>query len=242
MAHGRRLLPDGPWNESLFWLFGAEALEAQRDAVAQESFGAPWGGNWVLRDGASYAFLSAGIYRHRPAQADMLHCDLRWRGAALAVDAGTYSYTAPPPWNNGLAATRVHNTVTVDGKDQMERGPRFVWLGWTRGRVTRRTRTENGRLELLEAQHDGYRRLEPPVLHRRAVLRGGGDVWIVADDLIAAGPHDYRLHWLLEDRPYEWERAAHRADRARRPRAGVRGRRGRAPPRSSASRGEWMAG
>jgi len=33
------------------------------------------------------------------------------------------------PWDNPLVTSRVHNTVTADGRDQMTRGGRFMTLG-----------------------------------------------------------------------------------------------------------------
>ena len=53
---------------------------------------------------------------------DQLHFDLWWHGINVAQDAGTYLYNGEPPWDNPLVSTRVHNTITIDGRDQMTRG------------------------------------------------------------------------------------------------------------------------
>ncbi len=85
---------------------------------------------WTMLQTNSWGSVRAVKYQDRPAQADQLHVELWWQGINIACDPGTYRYTAPPPWNNGLARTGVHNTVMVDGQEQMIRAGRFLWLDW----------------------------------------------------------------------------------------------------------------
>jgi hypothetical protein len=194
IAEGRRSYASGPWDESLFWLCN-EALNAPvrprpvRDLVAAES------GYYTVRADHTWGFVRSCVYRSRPAQADMLHLDLWWRGINLMADPGTYSYSASPPWNNALRRTGVHNSVEVDGLDQMEAGSRFTWFGWTRGRVLR-SNTDGSELKLIEAEHDGYvDRLS--IVHRRTVMLVRGQLWIVIDDVRGHGRHRLRSQWLL---------------------------------------------
>ena len=128
----------------------------------------------------------------------MLHFDLWWRGQNIALDPGTYSYNAAPPWDNPLARTMHHNTVTVDGRDQMQRVGRFMWLPWLTGICTERVASASGHLAYWQGEHDGY----PSVSYRRCLIRLADDVWVVADALDSETDHDYRLHWLLSDLPY----------------------------------------
>lgn len=139
----------------------------------------------------------------------MLHVDVWWQGHNVALDAGTYSYNAPSPWDNPLAHTMYHNTVIVDNLDQMERAGRFLWLSWLKSRVLHRQRSYQGHLTYWEGEHDGYRRLSDPVFHRRGILRLGDGSWLVVDGLKGREMHRYRLHWLFPDVPYEWDGARH---------------------------------
>ena len=200
----RRFEP-GAWDEDLLWLFGPEALTAPVSAPPRRDLKAPAGGYYTLRAENGFMFTRCATFRDRPAQADMLHVDLWWRGQNIAADAGTYSYNAPAPWNNSLAGTDCHNTVTVDGSDQMDRVGKFMWLPWLRGKVNYDLRSVKGMLSYWEGEHDGYRRLKAPVSHKRGVLRLGDDSWLVLDELISSQEHDYRLHWLFPDQPYEWQ-------------------------------------
>jgi hypothetical protein len=205
LLDGTRCYGDGPWDEDLFWLFGSKAVSAAVDTPLRSDFQADIGGYYTLRSESSFIFVRCGGFRDRPAQADMLHVDLWWRGQNIAIDAGTYSYNAPEPWNNPLACTAYHNTVTVDGLDQMERVGKFVWLPWLQGKVRWNGQSEDHRLMYWEGEHDGYRRLSSPVAYRRGIVRLDDDWWLVLDSLTGARPHEYRLHWLLADYPHEWE-------------------------------------
>jgi hypothetical protein len=147
------------------------------------------------------AFLRAARFTDRPSHADQLHLDLWWRGENVAQDAGTYVYTAPPPWNNALATARVHNTLTLDGADQMQRAGCFLWLDWAQAEILAHEVDETGRLVRLMGEHDGYRHLG--ARHRRTV-EATDSGWRVTDEVLAIGKgkdeqHQARVHWLLPD-------------------------------------------
>ncbi len=209
LGTGTLCYEEGPWDEDLLWLVGPEALQARRESHPPMD-ASTVSGYHVLRDRSGFVFLRCGAYRHRPGQADMLHLDLWWQGQNIALDPGTFSYHAPPPWANPLAHTAFHNTITVDGADQMRRYGRFLWLPWVQGRLTWHCRVSAGSLAWWQGEHDGFRRLG--VRYRRGVARLGGEVWVVLDALADKSglAHEYRLHWLLPDVPYEWDPVASR--------------------------------
>jgi hypothetical protein len=70
---------------------------------------------------------------------------------------------------------------------------RFTWTNWSKGKVLRHD--EN----IWQGQQDGYQ----PVVHKRMVLSLHEDRWLVIDHLHDKEPHQYTLHWLLNDFPYE---------------------------------------
>lgn len=205
LCSGTRAYESGAWDEDLLWMFGPPALESRIDPPEQRDLQAKAGGYYTLRSQSSFAFTRCGVFRHRPGQADMLHTDLWWRGENIAIDPGTYSYNEAPPWDNALAGTAYHNSVTVDGRDQMERAGRFVWLPWIQGRMRCYGRSPDGYLCYWEGEHDGYARLPSPVRYRRAIAGLGDGWWFVVDHLTSRNLHQYRLHWLFPDAPYSWE-------------------------------------
>jgi asparagine synthase (glutamine-hydrolysing) len=195
----------GPWDEKLLWLFGPGST-ARGSSVVEA--GDTWksSGYGLLRRGDSFAFVRGGRFRHRPSHADLLHVDIWWRGRNIAIDPGTYSYNPPGPWQSiPLAGTACHNTVGVDGLDQAERVNRFLFLPWPKAPRRRLLRSPGGQIGLLELEHDGYERLADPVTHRRTVVQLGPEHWLVADELMAAAQHDYRLHWLFADTPADFD-------------------------------------
>jgi hypothetical protein len=136
---------------------------------------------------------------------DQLHFDL-WRGGQnIVLDPGSYLYNAAAPWDNPLVSTRVHNTITVDGRDQMLRGGRFLALDWSPAYSKRVLETDERILGRMLAYHNSYRRRG--IRHERVATVFADEHWEVADRLLfrKPGEHTFRLHWLLMDG--EWELA-----------------------------------
>ena len=206
---GQPMFESGAWDEDVYWLCGEQltakhatpalAGGAREDAKKEQGFlsalsalrgeSFPNGGIYILRNTDSRAILRCTDFNSRPSHADQLHMDL-WMGEHnIAIDAGTYLYSGEGIWRNGLARTSAHNTVTVDGKDQMTMISRFTWTNWAKGKVLKHT--EN----LWQGEHDGYN----PIHHKRTVMALEGDRWLVIDDLEAHETHHYSLHWLIAD-------------------------------------------
>ena len=197
----------GLWDEPELWLCGESAKQVEHEPAHEVTSTA---GYHRLGMKNSWALVRAGHYTRRPFQADQLHVDLWWHGLNLARDPGTYLYNGEPPWNNGLAGSAVHNTVTADRRDQMRRAGRFLWLDWAQasGRsFSGSSSTTSSPTNLanfpnyFEGEHDGYRRLG--VKHRRMVQCVTEDAWVIVDGLLGAGEHELRLQWLLPDLPFE---------------------------------------
>jgi asparagine synthase (glutamine-hydrolysing) len=210
ITKGERLFEAGEWDEDLFWLCGESALipspspTGRRESAESPSpsgrgvrgegeVSFPHGGTYLLRNNNSRALIRCTDFTSRPSHADQLHMDLRIHGQNIACDAGTYLYSGEGVWRNGLAHTSVHNTVTVDNKDQMTMVSRFTWTNWSKGKVLKHEKN------LWQGEHDGYK----PVSHKRTVMSLEGDRWLVIDNLVADESHHYALHWLLNDSPFE---------------------------------------
>jgi hypothetical protein len=197
VLHGPAL-QSGPWDEAALW-FGLKPSAVE--TIAPSPLPPAETGYFRLGDDNSWALIRAGRYTRRPFQADQLHVDLWWQGTNLARDAGTYLYNGPPPWNNGLAGTAVHNTVMVDHRDQMRRAGRFLWVDWAQASGQLDSASGRAFADRFEGEHDGYKRFG--VKHRRTVQWLVGAGWVVVDDIEGTGVHVARLHWLMADLPYE---------------------------------------
>src|SRR6202795_1392164 len=175
-------LRSGPWDEAALWLCGKSATATDESGDREPAYTvASAAGYHRVGTGNSWALVRAERYTRRPFQADQLHVDLWWHGLNLARDAGTYLYNGEPPWNNGLAGTAVHNTVMVDGRDQMGRAGRFLWVDWARAAGRSFSTQDNAKFpDSFEGEHNGCRRLG--VKHRRTVQCVTENAWVIVDD------------------------------------------------------------
>jgi uncharacterized heparinase superfamily protein len=183
-----------------WWLFGASGAErfaSAVDALPPGSVLLPDSGLALLRHGATrttvdlgaLGYLSIAAHGH----ADALHVTVVDRGEELVVDPGTGSYFGNPEWRAAFRGSGFHATVCVDGRDQSEPGGPFLWSSHARTRVTL-IDLERG---VVDAEHDGYERLDDPVRHRRTVIALGDGLVAVYDRLEARSRHSYTQSWPL---------------------------------------------
>lgn len=191
------LLPSGDWDDLCAWM-GIEGRPLAEPAAPVYPESDPLALHHPELD--SWCYLRAARFDGRPGHADQLHLDVWWNGQNIAMDAGTYSYNAEPPWNNALTHTAVHNTVELNGQDQMTRAGRFLYLDWAQAEAI------SIGPETLSFQHDGYRKLG--LLHQRTVrIMSWG--WQVTDQVTSlkyrttSATVSARLHWLLPD--WTWQ-------------------------------------
>ena len=127
------------------------------------------------------------------AHADSLSFELAVDGVRLLVDPGTSTYETGP-LRALQRGTSSHNTLCVDGADSSE-----VWGAFRtarRARTTLREARADGAEVVVQAQHDGYERLRPPVWHRRTWLVTSSTL-AIEDALLGAGEHDVAVGFLV---------------------------------------------
>ncbi len=192
-------LPRGAWDELSAWFsipFESPKYVQLPRYVGDQIYG---------KD--SWAYFRTAQFSSRPSHADQLHLDLWWRGLNVAKDAGTYLYNALPPWDNSLASAFVHNTITLNGRDQMSRAGRFLYLDWFNAYRKSTIPSEEGILQNVSGRHYGYK--SRGVRHTRRITAFADGRWQVADEMLALrlpwqfGLLRFRLHWLLPD--WDWE-------------------------------------
>jgi uncharacterized heparinase superfamily protein len=184
------------------WLFGTASRSAAPNRAANahpRRFDE--GGLYLLgRRGQREALMSVdcgplgylGIAAH--GHADALAVQLSVAGYPVLVDRGTYVYNADPVAREFFRSTAAHNTVTVDGRSQSEPGGSFLWLDKARARL-RDFRSDDAE-GVFAGEHDGYRRLPDPVLHRRDIAwSGSGDRFTITDTLIGQKQHSVCIAW-----------------------------------------------
>jgi hypothetical protein len=182
-------IPPDP--ETAAWLGAADVAQAPARVDEVRTGASGWA---VARVGGTRVFLRAGRYRSRPGHLDPMHLDILINGEEVVVDPGTFAYTAPPPWNNGLATARVHNGPIVDGVEPGVRGPRFLWLAWPEAAIVSTEFSEGS--AVLVAELGGRA--------RRTVWVVPGVVRIEDEALDPEGSKNLAVVWTLHpDAPLE---------------------------------------
>jgi hypothetical protein len=190
------------------WLLGGEAdarfeqLDAEKTRLPlRQAF--PEGGYYILgcdfetereirlvADAGPLGYPSIAAHGH----ADALSFTLSVGGREFLVDPGTYAYHTQPQWRQHFRGTAAHNTVQIDALDQSVQGGNFMWLRKARAGCS--LWLSSAARDLFEGWHDGYARLEDPVVHRRFIQLDKTARRIVLEDALEmAGEHDVALHF-----------------------------------------------
>jgi hypothetical protein len=207
-CRGERLFEPGPWDEEAAWLFGPSCLDLPIRGPARRSVSFAWTGFHVLRsevDERTFLSFRCGTVRVPFSQIDMLHLDLFWRGENVLVDGGSYLYNGPREWHEHFLRTGSHNTISVDGRDQMTHHRRFRNLYLTQ--ATLRASERSGSWSVVSGEHSGFRRHPGGCVHRRTVAFHESGLGVVRDTVLGTGRHHVRLHWLAGAFPWTFDRA-----------------------------------
>ena len=192
-------LPRGPWDEMALWF--DVPLENRKYVPLPRYLGDQIYGK------DSWAYLRTAQFTSRPSHADQLHVDMWWHGLNVAQDAGTYLYNADPPWDNRLTTVLVHNTVTVNYRDQFTRVGRFLYLDWFNAYRRGSLEADPAILQRIRGRHWGY--WKQGLRHARTVTSYIDGHWQVQDEMLPLRmpwdkkPVTFCLHWLLPD--WEWQ-------------------------------------
>lgn len=144
----------------------------------------------VVCDCAELGYGSIAAHGH----ADALAFTLNVGAFEFLVDSGTYDYFSYPEWRQYFRSTRAHNTVVVDDQCQSTSLGPFLWgqraatevLDWR----------DNDEGTVLEARHDGYTRLEDPVVHRRKLsLDKRRNTLSISDSFVCEEAHVVRRYF-----------------------------------------------
>ncbi len=136
-------------------------------------------GFYVFRRPDQYLFIDAGPVGFKGlgghGHNDCLSFEWHALGHPLLTDSGAYVYTASVEWRNRFRSTEYHNTIRID-RQEINRlpSPEALWTLRDDARPVAVRLFRDGEWDVLEAGHDGYRRLPDPVtvyrtwrVHRR---------------------------------------------------------------------------
>ena len=176
-------VPGPPFPRSELFRDGGVAVVESRD-----------GDRKLVMDFGPHGYTNIAAHAH----ADALSIWFAIGDAYFLVDSGTFAYHSYPAWRAFFRGTSAHNTARIDGKDQSEIGGPFLWVGKVNARLL--SYEDSGSIVSIVAEHDGYTRLDDPVVHRRSVDfdRNTGAL-AISDEFRCSGRHTFELFFHLHE-------------------------------------------
>jgi hypothetical protein len=192
----------GAW-EAAWWGLDVERLAPPRSSRqwrgdlfpnAGVAVAASADGHYLIVTNGVVGTNGFGNHKHN----DQLSFEYHHRGVPLIVDPGSYVYTSDADARNRFRATAFHNTVCIDGVEQNELRPDWLFRLFETSRAEHVSFDDGDAAFEYVGRHHGYERLPQPVLHERTVrlLKPSGTL-VVIDRLSGTGEHDVRWHFHL---------------------------------------------
>jgi hypothetical protein len=192
-----------PW-ETAWWGFDMPDAPSAQPALRDGLQHFPQAGLTVMRRGRDYLLVTNGIvgtngfgnHKHN----DLLGFEYHLDGVPVLVDPGSYVYTADPHARDLFRSTRSHNTVSVDGEEQNELRP--GWLFRMFEHANPEHLEVDGQSDYLRyrGRHHGYTRLPEPVVHERTLTFSRRDAALTITDVLQ-GRGTHRLRWHFHFAP-----------------------------------------
>jgi hypothetical protein len=196
------LWPAYEWSEweAAWWGAASETSFSRQSAPAARLRQFPDAGLVVARDGGDYLLITNGRvgtngfgnHKHN----DLLGFEWHMGGAPVLVDPGSYVYTSDPEARNRFRSTASHNTVTIDGEEQNEFKPEWLFRMFEKAVPEHVSLSESAHGVEYRGRHNGYARLPEPVIHERIFTWSSRPSALrVADRFDGRGTHRLRWHF-----------------------------------------------
>jgi hypothetical protein len=161
----------------------------------------PDSGHAIVRDGSRYLLVTNSIvgtkgfgnHKHNDQLSFEYHA-----GGPVIVDPGSYVYTSDPAARNLFRGTAYHNTLMIDGVEQNEFNPEWLFRTFEHAKAEHVGFTTDHGLARYHGRHVGYTRLPEPVKHDRIFsfdIRHGQ--LTIEDVLSGTGLHDLLWHFHM---------------------------------------------
>lgn len=202
----RLLAPDwGKW-EAIWWGFDISSFtpggELPGDNVklypqAGAAISRTSNGRYFLATNSIVGTVGFGNHKHNEQLSFELHDEF----VPLIVDPGSWVYTSDFEGRNLHRSTAYHNTIMIDGVEQNEFNPEWLFRMFEKAHPEHLAFEQSGDTVIYEGLHRGYEtQLEEKVLHTRRFEhdRASGAL-AIADTLTGTGTH--KLMWSFHIHP-----------------------------------------
>lgn len=114
--------------EDIYW-FGELPVRKNYEESKPQILRYDKNGYYLFKTNSILIFIRCADIQSKSGNNDNLHIDIWKDGINIIRDSGTFGYNAEKKILDFFRGTISHNTIVIEGKDQIERGPRFVSLG-----------------------------------------------------------------------------------------------------------------
>lgn len=181
--------------EAVWWGLGDAGKAAARLPSVAKLF--PDAGHAVVRDGANYLLVTNSIvgtrgfgnHKHNDQLSFEYHA-----GGPVIVDPGSYVYTSDPAARNLFRGTAYHNTLMIDGVEQNEFNPEWLFRTFEHARAEHVSFTFENGIARYRGRHVGYARLPQAVTHERAFTFDARSGRLTIEDVLT-GTGEHLLTW-----------------------------------------------
>lgn len=195
--------PDGVW-EAAWWGFEPQSVQAGARPAPDACVLYPDVGIAVARRGGHYLAVTNGAvgtkgfgnHKHN----ELLGFEYHAFGDALLVDAGSHVYTSDFASRNVFRSTAIHNTVMIEGVEQNETNPEWIFRLFESANPEHVLFEEQGDVVRYVGRHTGYQRIPAKAMHERRFDFDRNSGRLVIEDVITAGA-ECELRWHLHAAP-----------------------------------------
>lgn len=153
----------------------------------------------VLRAAGAYLLVTNGRvgtngfgnHKHN----DLLGFEFHAEGVPLVVDPGSYVYTSNPDARNLFRGTAYHSTLRVDGVEQNDLKPEYLFRLFETSTVEHLGVTDTFSFVEYGGRHTGYTRLADPVTHERTLRLSKDSGALEIGDRVHGGSARHALDW-----------------------------------------------
>jgi len=187
-------------SESQGW-YGLQDLKVD-DKREEGMFSFRESGYYIFQEQDVKTFIKCGSYKDRPAHADNLHLDIWVNGVNYLRDAGSYMYNTSKEEINFFTGTKGHNTISINGQNQMLKGSRFIWYHWVKEAVASLSKTTN--TYLFEGQIKAFKHIGG-YTHKREIKKEINQLsWEVIDHVGLKNGDAMEQYWHLDESMQEF--------------------------------------
>lgn len=185
--------------EAAWWGFDPGEVPAGSGRLPSAARLFPGAGIAVLRRERSYLLVTNGRvgtegfgnHKHNELLGFEYHLD----GQALIVDPGSYVYTSDPQARNLFRSTAYHNTLQIDGEEQNETNPEWLFRLIEKAHPEHVAFGEEDGMAAYRGRHRGYSREGETLWHERAFRLNPAGGELVVTDRLEGGAGRRSLAW-----------------------------------------------